>query len=129
MRKTLMIYVLFLLVVAFLALSVSSVNAEPDINLSELPHKLSDALGLPSTDDYLAGKILATCIFELLFLLPVAFFTKGKNAFALLIVGLSVIGFSCATGWFPAWILLIICLIVALMFAGEMRVLITGRGQ
>jgi len=97
----------------------------------DLPKQLTERLGLPDSGDYFAGKILASCILLALFLLPTLFACSkfGKDALiASLVVGFSVLGFCIALGWLPYWILLIICLIVAFMFSGQIRSWISGGG-
>ena len=106
-------------------------DSESDVNLMDLPKQLTERLGLPSSGDYFAGKILASCILLALFLLPTLFACSrfGKDALiASLVVGFSVLGFCIALGWLPYWFLLIICLIVAFMFSGQIRSWISGGG-
>jgi hypothetical protein len=76
-----------------------------------------------------AGGILAGIIFMMLVLFPCLLLTRGKNIMLLVIVGVSSMCFNVAVGYFPIWTLIIVALIIALMFAGEMRTLITGRGS
>ena len=64
-----------------------------------------------------------------LFLFPAMLLVKGKTSqeYVILFVGFSVIGVCIALGWFPYFMLLIISMLVALMYAGKMRAWIGGR--
>jgi len=95
----------------------------------DLPKQLTERLGLPDSGDYFAGKILASCILLALFLLPTLFLCSRFNKdvlFPALFVGFMVLGFCTALGWLPYWFLLVICLLVATMFSGQIRNWIAG---
>lgn len=92
------------------------------IILTEIPSRIASLLGI---DVFTAG-ILASLFAMLMFILPVLIFSK--NVFAVIIIGLSTMGFLTALTWLPFWLFLIVTLVIALMFAGQMREWITGRG-
>lgn len=118
-----------LFALAFLICPVFAVADDEEVNMLDLPEMLSDALGLPDTADYFAGKILATVIILSLFMVPTLFACNRFEKEALLpsiFVGLLAFGFCIAIGWLDYWFLLVICLIVGLMFAGRMRDWIGG---
>ena len=123
-----------ILIALFLSLYVPSafcVADEDEVDLTSLPEMLTDALGLPDTADYFAGKLLTTTIMLSLFMIPTLFACNKFRREPLLpsiFVGMLVFGFCIAMGWLDYWFLLIICLIVALMFAGKMRDWVGGRG-
>lgn len=94
-----------------------------DVNLLDLPTKLANALGIPQ----FAGQILVCAIFMLMFMLPVAIYSK--TLLPPLFVGILVLAFLIAVGWLDFWFLLVICLFISLMFAGAMRDFITGKGR
>lgn len=119
----------------FLSLYVlPSAYAVPDgeeVDLTSLPQMLTEALGLPDTADYFAGKLLTTTIMLCLFMVPTLFACNKFGKEPLLpsiFVGMLVFGFCIAMDWLDYWFLLIICLVVALMFAGKMRDWVGGRG-
>lgn len=102
---------------------VGAVDEENQVNLLDLPTKLANALGIPQ----FAGQILVCAIFMFMFMLPTVVYTK--TLLPPLFVGFLTMGFLIAVGWLPFWFLLIMCLMVALMFSGSMRDLITGKGR
>lgn len=83
------------------------------VDLTGFPQALANQLGI----SLFAGQMLASLIFLVLVMLPVLFFTRGKNIFATLIVGMSSLGFCVALGWFPAWSLVMIVFITVLLFS------------
>jgi len=104
-------------------------DEEKNISLQDLPKQLTERLGLPTTNNYFAGRLLGSAIFLMLFLLPTIFACNRFQQDALLpslFVGFIVLGFCIALGWLDYWFLLIITLVVALMFSGKMRDWISG---
>jgi len=131
MMNTKIIPVLILILTLSLIPQVYA-DSESDVNLMDLPKQLTERLGLPSSGDYFAGKILASCILLALFLLPTLFLCSRFNRdvlFPALFVGFLVLGFCIALGWLPYWFLLVICLIIAFMFSGQIRSWISGGGR
>lgn len=96
---------------------------EGRVNLLDLPIYFAEHLGI----SHFAGQILVCAIFMLAFMLPVVIYSK--TILPPLFVGLLVLGFLIAVGWLDMWFLLVFCLLIALMFAGAMRDLITGKGR
>jgi len=117
------------MILTLLVLTVpqTHVRADDGVDISQFPQTLSDALGIP----LIAGQMLASMLFLCLFLFPTMLLTnKRSNQFvAIIFVGLGCLGVTVALTWLPYWFFLIICMIVALMFAGTMRDLITGKGR
>lgn len=87
----------------------------------EFPEYLSAAIGIP----VLASQLLISTVFLFAFLLPCAIW--GKTSLPAIIVGFSLLGFLIAVAWLPYWFLLLISLIVALIYAKEIKVLIAGE--
>lgn len=94
------------------------------IDLTAFPQALADQLGIT----LFAGQICASLIVLLLAMLPVVAYTRGKNQFAILLIGLVSLGFVTAVGWLPYWFMVIIVLLVAFLFSGQMRSWITRGG-
>ena len=118
-----------LLVLVCLLLFVSPVFAASSdaVNLQNFPQQLATALGV----SLFVAQILASTILLCLVLFPSVmiagyFGGSGSVMYALLIVGLPISGVCVGLGWLPVWIYLVTCLLIALMFAGKMRELITG---
>jgi len=90
----------------------------------DIPTNLAEALGVTT---FIAG-IMAGSILLMIMILPTALITRKKNLGFIpeLIMGFIGITISCALGWFPYWILIVLSLLIALMFAGNMRGWITG---
>jgi hypothetical protein len=79
----------------------------------DLPTALATLLGMTV---FSAG-ILLSGIFLLMFLLPVVWY--GRNSLAVMMVGLTLIGFLVTIAWLPVWIILIIILLIAGMYASK----------
>lgn len=114
---------LFFIVLTF----VNPVNAESDVDFANIPQNLADKLNIP----LFASQILASGIILLMFLLPLTIIARGKRAGYIpeLATTLVILGFCIAIEWLPYWFLLILAMLVALMFSGKMRDLITGSGK
>lgn len=106
---------------------VNPVHAENDVDFMNIPQQLADHLNIP----LFGGQILASGIMLMIFLLPITIIARGKKAGFIPELGTTLViyGFCTAIGWLPYWFLLILCMLIALMFAGTMRDLITGRGK
>lgn len=124
MRENMRKIILVLVIGCFLASIplVRAVDEESQVNLLDVPLKVSEALGIP----LFASQILCSAILFIIVVLPVAFLSK-KGWTPPLIVSFLVLGTSVAIGWLPYWFLLVVAMIVALMFAGTMRDWITGK--
>lgn len=88
---------------------------EPDINLVNLPEQLGDAWGISG---FAAGLFMSTIVF-FAFLLPLVVWRK--SGLITLIVGFSIMGFCIAIGWLPYWIMLLISLLIAAMYASTIK--------
>jgi len=104
---------------------VNIVHAQDEVDLSEFPTRLSEMLGI----NEFAGELLASTLLMALFLFPAMMIARGSanQTYIILFVGFSVMGICIALGWLPYFMLLVIVLIVALMFAGKMREWIGGK--
>jgi len=115
---------LVLIVLSFSFSLVSSLaHAEEEVNLSELPQRLSEML----TIDLFAAQLLLSGLFLMWTIVPTLMLSK--NIVAPLAIGFVVMSFCVAMTWLPYWILVVVAMIVALMFAGKMRDWITGWGR
>lgn len=83
----------------------------PDLNLYNLPAQLGARLGIGST----GGGIVLSIIILLASVLPVAIW--GKSFLVPVIVGVCVLGFLTFMGWLPFWIMLIVTLLIAGLWA------------
>ena len=109
----------------FLLLTLTFVNVAyavegDDINLGTFDDALAERFGT----SVFAGGILATTILALMFLIPVAVYSK--TFLPPTIIGILTIGFGIAVGWLDIFFLLVVVLVIALMFAGKMRTWIGG---
>lgn len=107
---------LFLCVLSLIAPCYAS-NGE-GVDMMDFPQKLSDALGIP----VLASQLLISAIFLFAFLLPCA----SKNPLVPLMIGLPLMGFLIAMNWLPFWLMLLVVMIVAILYAGKVKTLISG---
>lgn len=103
---------------------------EENVNLMDLPKQLSERLGLPTSGDYFAGKLLASMILLIIFLFPTLFLCARFNkdvVFPAIFVGLTVLGFCVALGWFPVWSFVLIILLVAIIYANTLANIFGGK--
>jgi len=107
---------------------ITPIQANTEINFSNIPTQLSEQLGIP----IFAGQILASSILMFIPLLCISLLARGRHKHAWvaeMFTGFMFLSFSVALGWCPYWLLIILTLLVALMFAGQMRDLITGGSK
>lgn len=105
----------------FLLNLVAFTHAEGEVNLSEFPAQLAEKL----TIDLFPAQLLTCAIFLALLEGPVLLVSR-KNIIPPIFVGVLALGFCIGMGWLNYWFLLVLVMLVALMFAGKMRDLITG---
>jgi len=106
----------------------SPLHADSQINLSDVPEQLAEKLGIP----LFAGQILASAIVMFIPLLCISLLARGKYRHAWIaemFVGFMFLAFVVAIQWCPYWLLIILAMLVSLMFAGQMRDLITGGAK
>lgn len=103
-------YILLMLII-FVFLPVPLVNAQDEINISNVPQALADALGF----DLFVGQILASSLLLSFFLFPVMLLTNKRTDqyVAVLIVGIVSLSLCVAMGWLPLLVLLLILLITS----------------
>ena len=94
------------------------------VSLANIPHQLGVALG---TSDFVGG-IIGSALFMMLLIIPVLYFTKGKNFLLAIIVGYVGMGLSVALSWFPAWMMLLLLIFTAALWASGFSNWITGKG-
>jgi len=94
------------------------------IEFSQFGHQLGVQLGIGD----LGGGVLMSLIFMSLFLFPVLFICRKNPIIPATFTGIGSLVACVVFGWLPAWIMLLIFITVALMFAGSARDWITGRG-
>jgi len=96
---------------------ISSVSAESDIDISAIPQSLADKMGIP----LLASQLLCVAIIFCITLLPSLILTRNKKSqeYVVLFMGLIACGITMALGWLPLWFLVIICLVVASLWASH----------
>ena len=106
-----------------------AIDEDQVVNLGDFPTKLADALGVSA----FVGGLIASLILMSLFLFPsimLAGYFGGSGAvlYTIIFVGLGSTVVCTALGWLPYWILILAGLIVALLFAGSIRNMISGKG-
>ena len=102
---------------------------EGSVNLGDFPAKLGEALGI----DLFSAQLLSSLILMSIFLFPsimIAGYFGGAGAvlYDIIFVGLGSSAVCAALGWLPYWILILVAVIVALLFAGSIRNMISGKG-
>lgn len=93
-------------------------DEEPDVDIVYIPQQLSDALNIP----LVASEILVSIAIMLSLALPLALL-KAKGLL-ILIIFFPTMGFLVVLGWLPFWLLLVLSLMVALMYADKFKKLL-----
>ncbi len=95
------------------------------LNITDVPSNLGAQLGVGA----FGGGLIASAVLILGLLLPTALIARKKNAGFVPELVMAFLGLCICVGigWLSYWILLIIALLVAVMYAGTMRDWITGR--
>ncbi|MCJ7805726.1 hypothetical protein MUP46_03740 [Patescibacteria group bacterium] len=112
---------LFLFLILNLINEVHATEESASVDLTHLPDQVANALGIP----VFAAGILCFVVMTFALMLPAMIWGK-KGSMASLFIGIGVLGFGIAVAWLPFWFLLIIILIIAVMFAEDVRNMITG---
>lgn len=104
---------------------IKQAYADQDHNMTAIPEWIAQQLSV----DLLVGQIIISSILILIWLLPVAWISRGRGSGVPEIACvLLIMTFCISIGWLPYWILVIFCVCIAMMFAGRMRDWITGKG-
>jgi len=105
---------------------VQGANNYTELNLTDIPYRVADSLNI----DLFAGQILCSVIFMMICLLPITIIARSKHASFVPEIAITFVtmGFCVSIEWLPVWFFLVLSLLVALMFAGKMRDVITGAG-
>ena len=106
--------ILFLIMFSF-SMSVYALEDDDVVDISKLPNKLAEALNMP----LFAGQILASAIPFGLICFPT--FLLTKNSIAHISAIILCLSLTVAFGWLPYWILLVLALLIAFMYANQMK--------
>ncbi len=99
---------------------IQIVHAESgDINLLDVPQALGEKLGIGT----FAGGLLACCILILIVVLPSAMLLRGSRHTTIVVLAeiLALYSFCTAIVWIPVWTLIVLCFILALIFAKDIK--------
>ena len=111
-KKVLLVF-LFLFVALTLPVGLGYADNGSNLTLSNFPEALASKLSI----SVFAGGLLASLILTMIFMLPVAIWSK--RLYPPLITGLVCFGMSIVFGWLDYWFLLIVAMAVALMFGSK----------
>ena len=110
-----------ILIPIFFLMLISPVYAESEINLLTLHEALGERLGVGT----FAGGLIASSILLMMGILPVALINRRRNGgggpIAEIFVGMVLLGVCVAITWFPIWIFVLLCFLIALMFSDELK--------
>jgi len=122
----LFLVLLIIFMFPFLISPVQGADNYTGLNLTDIPYRVAESLNI----DIFAGQLLCSIILIQICLLPITIIARSKHASFIpeVAVTLVVMGFCVGIEWLPVWFLLILSLLIALMFAGKMRDVITGAG-
>jgi len=117
---------ILILLCFFLVLSLIQFAHADDsnVNLLNLPTQLAAALGI----SVFAAGILCTIGTEMFCVIPITILTRGKNMLITVIFAFLGLGFSTAVGWLAYWLMIVIVLITAGLWASIFRNSMGGRG-
>lgn len=90
-------------------------SSADNVNLQNFPQQLATALGIP----LFAGEILAAVLLMSIVIVPILFFTRGKNPMLAFILGFLMVCFGVAMGWVPIWIFAVMGLMIAVLFGNK----------
>jgi len=115
---------LIIFIFPFLISPVQGAENYTGLNLTDIPYRVSESLDI----DLLAGQLLCSIILMMICILPITIIARSKHASFVpeLAVTFVTMGFCIAIDWLPVWFFLVLSMLVALMFAGKMRDVITG---
>jgi hypothetical protein len=89
-----------------------------EVNFMALPEMLAVVMGLP----VVAAQLLLGIIFLVAVLLPLAIASRGRlDTIVYVMLGLAVMSFLTAIGWFPIFATLLVILVVAALWSGKVR--------
>jgi len=94
---------------------VQAIEDDDVVDISKLPNKLAEALNMP----LFAGQILASAIPFCLICFPTFLLTKNSIAHISSII--LMLSLTVAFGWMPYWILLLLALIIAFIYANQIK--------
>ena len=92
---------------------------EPKLSLYLLPYQVGNVLGI----GYMGGGLVLSSMLILAFMIPVL---RGRNILLPIIVGFVALGLLTFLGWLPFWILLLVLLTVAGLWASGISKLFHG---
>ena len=87
-------------------------SSADQVSMQNFPAQLASYLGLPT----FAGEIMATIIIMSLVMVPILFFTRGRNPMLAFMVGFLTLCFGVAMTWVPIWIFAVFALLTAILF-------------
>lgn len=125
-RKVIMAaFILFL----FTAFFIQIAYCESDYDLTDLDDAVAETLGI---DSFTAGLLISAVILTFVTVMVGFSMYKAKSNVALygiIITDFVTMAFLVGLGWLPYYIFLVIALLIAVLFAGQIRDLITGGGD
>lgn len=110
-------YFLVSLLFLFSLFSVSPVHAS-DIDVTQVPQRTGELFGIPEPNTALIGGLIISIVVFMAIVLPSLLF---KNKGMSLIFAFMALSLLVALSWIPAWIMLMILLLIAGMFARNIR--------
>lgn len=93
-----------------------------DVSITDVPQKMGEALGIPEPNTALVGGVVMSTIFFMAVVMPTLFIRNKAVAFILAFLAL---GIDVAFSWLPPWLMLMICLMVAGLFAKQIKGMFT----
>lgn len=95
-----------------------------EINMSAIPITIAEGLNI----DLWAGKLICSAIAILIILMPITMIVKSRHSSWIpeVAITLLIMGFCMGLGWLDAWIFIVFCMLIGLMFALKMRKVIAG---
>jgi len=125
-KTTLLMLLVSLFALSQLPFFVQVAYAREEISLMDIPELLGEAFGVST----FAGGLIASLIFSVMVLLPSGMLIRGRHASLVMIIeGLGVFAICIAIAWLPLFLIIVLCMIIALLFSGNVRDWLSGGGK
>lgn len=103
---------------------MSIAKGDEGVDVSEVPERIGNALGMSGTQAEFVGGLIASSLLMAFFILPTLVLTKGKSTIAVLFIGFMSMTICIALTWLPYWILLFLSLIIAIAYGNKIMGLV-----
>jgi len=97
---------------------ISVVQAPQDIDIMDVPEAVGESFGIPEANRAFVGGIFMSMILFLALVLPTLLLRNKAPTF---FMSFLVLSFCVAVNWLPIWMMVVVILLIASMFASKMK--------